>query len=111
MKMPLLPPGAAPNKFSGAFVKAEEDVVVEAELKPRPEYEVVLLVDNRELRTQQDRHYLYERLRGMGVRAELKSLSLGDFLWTLRIPRKQYREAKEEEAIEEDEGESGDPFP
>lgn len=47
--------------------------------------EVILFVDNREKRNNQDGNYLYDRLCKNGVRVELKSLPLGDFLWILRV--------------------------
>ena len=47
--------------------------------------EVILFVDNREKRNNQDGNYLYERLTKNGLRCELKSLPLGDFLWVLRF--------------------------
>ena len=47
--------------------------------------EVVLFVDNREKRNNQDGNYLFERLGKNSFNIELKSLPLGDFLWVLRI--------------------------
>jgi len=58
--------------------------------------EVVLFVDNREKRNQQDGNYLFDRLCKNGLTTELKNLPLGDFLWVLRV----YNEpAKESEAV------------
>jgi ERCC4-type nuclease len=47
--------------------------------------EVILFVDNREKRNQSDGNYLFDRLIKSGLRVELKSLPLGDFVWILRI--------------------------
>lgn len=47
--------------------------------------EVILVVDNREKRNNQDGNYIFERLCKNGLKTELKSLPLGDFLWLLRI--------------------------
>ena len=47
--------------------------------------EVILFVDNREKRNNADGNYLFERLTKNGLRCELKSLPLGDFLWVLRF--------------------------
>jgi ERCC4-type nuclease len=47
--------------------------------------EVILIVDNREKRNQNDGSYLFDRLKKNGVNAELRSLPLGDFLWVLRV--------------------------
>ena len=47
--------------------------------------EVILFVDNREKRNNQDGSYLFDRLLTNGLKVELKSLPLGDFLWVLRV--------------------------
>lgn len=47
--------------------------------------EVILFVDNREKRNQSDGNYLFDRLLKSGLRVELRSLPLGDFLWVLRV--------------------------
>ena len=47
--------------------------------------EVILIVDNREKRNNQDINYFYDRFLASGIKTELKSLPLGDFLWVLRI--------------------------
>ena len=47
--------------------------------------EVILFVDNREKRNQSDGNYLFDRLIKSGLRVELKSLPLGDFVWVLRV--------------------------
>ena len=47
--------------------------------------EVILFVDNREKRNQSDGNYLFDRLLKSGLRVELKSLPLGDFVWVLRV--------------------------
>ena len=47
--------------------------------------EVILFVDNREKRHNTDGNYLFDRLSKAGLRVELKSLPLGDFLWVMRI--------------------------
>lgn len=47
--------------------------------------EVILFVDNREKRNQSDGNYLFDRLTKSGLRVELKSLPLGDFVWVLRV--------------------------
>ena len=47
--------------------------------------EVILFVDNREKRNQQDGNYLFERLTRNDFQIQLKSLPLGDFLWVLRV--------------------------
>jgi len=59
--------------------------------------EVVLFVDNREKRNNQDGNYLFDRLSNNGLRVELKSLPLGDFVWVLRV----YKTASELEVKSE----------
>jgi crossover junction endonuclease MUS81 len=51
---------------------------------PVGSFEVVLLVDVREIRSREDRNYLTDRLRQLGVPCELRNLELGDFLWVAR---------------------------
>lgn len=46
---------------------------------------VVLIVDNREVKNQEDRNYIYEHLVSNGLDCELGSLPLGDFLWIARV--------------------------
>ena len=47
--------------------------------------EVILFVDNREKRNQQDGNYLFDRLIKNGLTVEIKALPLGDFIWILRV--------------------------
>jgi len=48
-----------------------------------------LIVDNREKRNQNDGSYHFDRLRKNGIKTELRSLPLGDFLWVLRVTSDQ----------------------
>ena len=60
-----------------------------ARLVPMPdlpeECEIILVVDNREKRNNQDINYFYDRFKASGIKTELKSLPLGDFIWILRL--------------------------
>lgn len=56
------------------------------------EWEVVLVLDSREVRSQQDRGFLANQLLAAGVRCEVRALGLGDVQWTLRH-RRSGREA------------------
>jgi ERCC4-type nuclease len=47
-------------------------------------WEVVLLIDNREVRTRDDRTYIQAKLLNARVACETRSLPLGDFLWVVR---------------------------
>ncbi len=85
-----------PGDVKNEVLKKEEEPEVEQakqELKydmynpelAEPYSEVILFVDNREKRNNQDGNYLFERLTKNGLHCELKSLPLGDFLWVLRF--------------------------
>lgn len=65
--------------------EADEDAADEALNLNAAKSEVVLFVDNREKRNNQDGNYLFDRLSNNGLRVELKSLPLGDFVWVLRV--------------------------
>ena len=47
-------------------------------------WEVVLLIDNREVRSRADRGYLQQQLASRGVPCEVRQLPLGDMLWVAR---------------------------
>lgn len=49
------------------------------------DFDIVLLLDNREVRKKDDRTYIHEQLVGMGVKCEVRSLALGDVLWIARL--------------------------
>lgn len=51
---------------------------------PRGSFDVVLLVDSRETKSKEERTFIADRLGQAGVRAEQRSLPLGDFLWVAR---------------------------
>ena len=65
--------------------------------------EVILFVDNREKRNNQDGSYLFDRLVTNGLTVELKSLPLGDFLWVLRV----YHEVRTSQNDQQDKGKKG----
>lgn len=51
---------------------------------PAGTFEIVLLVDVREIRSREDRNYLTERLSQLGIVSEVRNLELGDFIWVAR---------------------------
>lgn len=51
---------------------------------PSGSFEIILLVDVREIRSREDRNYLTERLTQLGIQSELRNLELGDFIWVAR---------------------------
>lgn len=46
---------------------------------------VVLIVDNREIKNQEDRTYIHTQLSENGLDCELGNLPVGDFLWIARL--------------------------
>ncbi|KAJ1674871.1 Crossover junction endonuclease mus81 [Spiromyces aspiralis] len=44
-------------------------------------FDVVLIMDNREIRTQADRSYMAREFERRGVRFEARTLTVGDYLW------------------------------
>ena len=57
------------------------------------DWEIVLLLDNREQRTRVDRSYFQDRILERNVHCEIRSLPLGDMMWIIRRrrPRSQNR--------------------
>lgn len=67
--------------------KKEEKIKVKFEI-PIESIEalnVVLIVDNREIKNQEDRTYIHSKLIENGLDCELGNLPVGDFLWIARI--------------------------
>ena len=66
---------------------AEENVkrVFDIDLMASNDYEIALIVDNREKRNATDLNYFFDKLRANKITAELRSLPLGDFVWVIRI--------------------------
>jgi ERCC4-type nuclease len=50
----------------------------------RDDWDIVLLLDNREVRSKNDREYFHRKLLGKGVQCEVRSLPLGDMMWIKR---------------------------
>ena len=60
---------------------------------PAGSFDIVLLVDVREIRSREDRNYLSERLGQLGIISEVRNLELGDFIWVAR--KKSFRDREE----------------
>ncbi|ODV78908.1 ERCC4-domain-containing protein [Suhomyces tanzawaensis NRRL Y-17324] len=58
---------------------------------PHDEYEIILLIDNREIRSQLERDFFLNRLGSLNVKCEVRSLSVGDTLWIA-----QHKQSKKE---------------
>lgn len=72
-------------------------------LKPGT-FEVKLVLDNREIRSTNDRDYLPNELRKHNVIAELRSLPLGDALWVAKIKPPYDSGFKHQNAGDDEEG-------
>lgn len=48
------------------------------------DYTVVLLLDNREIRSQTERDFFYKKIAAKGVACDVRALSVGDVLWVAR---------------------------
>ncbi len=78
----------------------------------REGWEVVLLLDTREVKSRRDRDYLGSHLRAKGVTVETRQLPLGDMLWVARpksVPGVRLRvpaAASQAQAAEEDAGDT-----
>lgn len=51
---------------------------------PPGSFELVLVLDNREVREKRDRQYIQDGLEANGVTIETRALPVGDVLWLLR---------------------------
>lgn len=56
------------------------------------ECEVILYVDNREKKNQQQGNYIFNKLIDSNLYCEQKALPLGDFLWILRVKQRHKHE-------------------
>ena len=54
---------------------------------PIGSFEIVLLIDVREIRSREDRNYLTERMNQLGITSEVRNLELGDFVWIARLKK------------------------
>jgi len=73
MKLEIRPAAAKPNPLRNLPIV--EDC----------EAEIILVVDNREKRNANDVNYFFDRFKASGIKIELRSLPLGDFLWIVRV--------------------------
>ena len=54
------------------------------EIWSRNEYDIVLYIDNREVRSKQERDFFQRKVEGAGVVCDAKSLSCGDTIWVAK---------------------------
>jgi crossover junction endonuclease MUS81 len=48
------------------------------------EFEIILIIDNREIRSQRDRDFFQTRLTSLKVECDVRPLSVGDVVWTAK---------------------------
>lgn len=84
---PLTPIAASPPPRTGPSVAgrsvSDTDRFEEFALAPGS-FEVVLLVDTREIKSREERDFIVNRLNSAGIRSESRNLELGDFLWVAK---------------------------
>ena len=68
------------SKINNCFLGFREESDIDS-------YELVLILDNREIRNQKDRNYIYDKLGINHVSTEKRNLPIGDFAWILKIKR------------------------
>ncbi|KAJ2883313.1 Crossover junction endonuclease mus81, partial [Coemansia aciculifera] len=51
---------------------------------PKDEYDIILIVDNREVHSSADRNLIAKELEEQAVRIEIRPLTVGDYLWIAR---------------------------
>ena len=65
----------------GIVLNSSPEVHFENFCLRKGEYDIVLLVDTREIKSRDERNYIVNKLDEAGVQCEQRSLELGDFLW------------------------------
>lgn len=51
------------------------------------EYEIILIIDNREIRSQNERDFFQNKLTSLNVKCDVRPLSIGDFVWIAKNKR------------------------
>lgn len=95
------------SRVSGGGLTAEERRISPPIALSAGTFEVQLLLDVREIRTPSDRDYLKNELIKRGVRPDIRSLPLGDFLWIAK-PKPPYDSAFRTQNWGDEEGKGGD---
>jgi len=67
-------------------IKSGGDTVFEEILMPHGTFTVVLLIDNREIKSHEERDFMLNNLSELGIRCEQRLLELGDFMWVATAP-------------------------
>ncbi|KAJ1667877.1 Crossover junction endonuclease mus81 [Coemansia sp. RSA 1813] len=101
--LPLLMAGAhTPRRSNSAISRASSGAsfsrqasisgAAEVELSdlaryPKDEYDIILVVDNREVHSSADRALIQRELEGQDVQIEIRPLTIGDYLWIARTKK------------------------
>lgn len=89
------------ERYDWSKVVQKYQSVVHVDEMALDQYEVVLIVDNREKRNQADLNYFFEKLVSNGIKTELRSLPLGDFVWVLREKQNEAKPTKKKSQLKE----------
>eukprot|EP01134_Creolimax_fragrantissima_P003866 CFRG3866T1 len=79
--------GGEPNIRTTSDVDSEQGSVGNGDTEKinltllKEEYDVCMILDNREMLGKKDRHYIQEKLQQNGVRVLVRAMQLGDFMW------------------------------
>ncbi|KAM3162087.1 Crossover junction endonuclease MUS81 [Lachancea thermotolerans] len=84
----LLPPDDIPNPRSRSPLRGTSDNIIRArwndisyELWDPATYDIILIIDHREVKSKGDREFFANQLKEKGVAVEVRSLSLSDMVW------------------------------
>jgi len=97
--IPIRDSGASGRRASLPSHPTSDPIVVEPGT-----FEVKMLLDTREIRTTTDRDYIANELKKQGVVAEIRSLPLGDVLWTAKLKPAYASAFQYKNAGDDDEG-------
>lgn len=77
-------PGATTLSQMSATEATRDFTSVQCSSYPRGSFEVVLVLDSREIKSRRDRDYMRDMLQQKGVTVDVRSLELGDAIWVAR---------------------------
>ncbi|KAJ1999756.1 Crossover junction endonuclease mus81 [Coemansia thaxteri] len=83
--------GSNQRAASGSAFSRQSSATAAAEIElsdlvhyPKGEYDIMLIVDNREVHSVADRNLIAKELEEQGVKIEIRPLTVGDYLWIAR---------------------------
>ena len=80
----ILVDSTMPNNATRPVVHDKENMILNRtkyKIWKYDEFDVKLIVDNREVKSQQERDYFQKRLETLGIQCEVRPLTLGDVIW------------------------------